>query len=119
MHRLRRARHLAVAMLAWFVLSLGAALLAPAFAQAVLPQDICSAEAGATLAGGDDEGVAAVLSHVAHCPACVHGAAPPPAAVVAAVHLHAPAARPQARAQAPLPEAPRAPWTARGPPSFS
>jgi hypothetical protein len=112
MHRLRHARHFAAVALAWFVLSLGIALLAPAMSGAYLLEDICSVDANGQDGSGPPD-------HVVHCPACVNTAAPPPAGVVAAVHLHAPAAAPLPAAEMPLPAPPPAPWTARGPPSLS
>jgi hypothetical protein len=112
MHSLRRARHLALMVLAWFVLSLGVALIAPVFAGNYLPEEICSVAAG-------EHGSGTPPAHVVHCPACVHTAAPPPAEVVAAVLLHAPSSEPAAAVQAFPPQEPRSPWTARGPPSLS
>ena len=110
MHSLRRARQLTWMVLAWFVLSLGVAVLAPAVAGAA--DEICSVAA-------DEHGSGVPPAHVVHCPACVHSAAPPPSEVVAAVHLHAPASSPPSVAQAFSPLEPRSRWTARGPPTIS
>lgn len=119
MHSLRRARKLAVSVLAWFVLSLGVALLAPAFAGGGLPQEICSVDTDLQASHEQDDQGGQVPGHVVHCPACLLTAAPPPPEVVAAVHLHAPAVAPAVPSRSLPPEAPRAAWTARGPPSLS
>lgn len=112
MHSLRRARQLTWMVLAWFVLSLGVAVLAPAVAGQPGSEEICSVAA-------DEHESGVPPAHVVHCPACVHSAAPPPAEVVAAVHLHAPVSEPPAAAETFPPQEPRRPWTARGPPSLS
>jgi hypothetical protein len=116
MHRLRRARHLAFAMLAWFLLSLGVAGLAPAMAGSYLPDEVCSVDAGQR-SDGQDPG--APVDPVVHCPACVHTAAPPPADPVAAVHVHAPAIATVIAVRQLPPQPPVGAWSARGPPSLS
>lgn len=83
MQILRRSRHLAAFVLAWFVLSLAAAAAAPALRAA--PADwICSAQgSGGSAAAADglshpDPGQAASHAGSAHCPLCVLADAPAP-----------------------------------------
>lgn len=117
MHSLRRARNLARMVLAWFVLSLGVALVAPAVAGGPMFDDICSVDS--ELAAGGQGPSGSAPDHVVHCPACLHSAAPPMADAVAAVHLHAPASAPPMAAEPAPYQAPYVSWTARGPPSLS
>jgi hypothetical protein len=117
MHRLRRARNITSMVLAWFVLSLGVAIMAPAMASMPMLDDICAVDAELAADGSGHSG--SVPDHLVHCPACVHSVAPPPTHKLAAVQVHAPAAAPAMPVQPALPEPPLAPWTARGPPSLS
>ncbi|AEG94758.1 hypothetical protein [Ramlibacter tataouinensis] len=113
MHALRNARRLARLVLAWFALSLGAALASPV----VQPQGVELVCAGGVMKLMTvDEGGPAGASQALDCPLCTPAGAPPaPAPVAAAMPLplgHAlqpiPAARIAALTAAPLP--------ARGPP---
>ncbi|MEJ5991221.1 DUF2946 family protein [Ramlibacter sp. PS3R-8] len=117
MHSLRRARHLAAMALAWFVLSLGIAVMAPALAGPALFDDICSVDSARAADGQRHSGSGP--DHVVHCPACLNTAAPPPVDAVAVVHMHAPASGLPLAAQPAPHQAPPAPWTARGPPFLS
>ena len=79
MSPLRPSRRLAALVLAWFALWLGATLAAPMVGDGGL-QLVCSGSSFKLVTG--DEGAPAKLSgHLGQCPACITGAAPPPAAI--------------------------------------
>ncbi|HEY8047723.1 MAG TPA: DUF2946 family protein [Ramlibacter sp.] len=116
MQALRNARRIARLVLAWFALSIGAAIASPL----VKPVDIevvCSGSGSLKLLVHGDAGGSKPIRHTLDCPLCAGVGAPPPAAVVdvafAAPQAHAvqavPAARIAALTAAPLP--------ARGPPA--
>ena len=115
---LRHFRWLARLVLAWFVLSIGAAVASPL----VNPQAIeliCSGSGAIKLLVKTDDGGRELPGHTLDCPLCVHVGAPPSTsqAELPVVHplAHAlrpiPAAHIAARTAAPLPP--------RGPPAFS
>lgn len=118
MEPLRRARMLARLVLAWFVLSIGAAVASPA----VNPQAmelVCSTGGGMKLLVKGDDGAAPVAgSHLLDCPACLPMVGPVPSIATsperpsALAHVLRPveSARLAAVTAAPLP--------ARGPPQL-
>src|SRR3569623_230527 len=117
MQALRRARHLARLVLAWFALSLGVAIASPL----VKPADIelvCSGSGALKLLVKSDGG-SQPTSHTLDCPLCAGLGAPPPGAKFdipfAPLLGHAvqpiPSARIAALVAAPLP--------ARGPPGVA
>lgn len=118
MQTLRHARFLARLVLAWFVLSLGAAVASPI----VKPQAmelVCAAGGAMKLIVQGDDGAKEAPSHALDCPLCAVTSAPPPAARIQAAppqalaHALRPiaAAHIAARTAAPLPP--------RGPPARS
>jgi len=120
MSALRRLRLLACFMLAWFALSVGAAIAAP-FVNPQAMELICSSAGDVKFIVLGDDGTAEQRGPMLDCPLCVHlgGAAPPPEPLrlvqVSQPLAHAlrplVAAHIAARTAAPLP--------ARGPPIFS
>ena len=111
----RRLRLLVSWMLAWFALSLGAAMASP-FVQPPALQWVCSGAGEVKLVAAGDEAATERGGHALDCPLCLPlGTAPPaatallrapsPAAQLALAARHHP---PTARSAAPLP--------ARGPP---
>jgi hypothetical protein len=102
-------------VLAWFMATLLAAMVAPALAQGELTV-VCHGGA-VTLVPQDrgDEAPAAIQA--LHCPACALAIAPPPGVVVLLVSTQrqGPVAIPLARSFTLVPELP---WRARGPPSM-
>ncbi len=115
MHRLRQARTLARLVLAWFALTLGVALAAPAVQPQVL-QMVCTGTGVMKMVAVQDGGaVQQSPSHTLDCSLCTP-AAPPPAVVQAGTQ-----AQPLAHAVQPIPSARHAarvaaPLPARGPP---
>jgi hypothetical protein len=114
MENLRRARRLARLWLAWFALSLGVAMAAPA----VQPQrlePVCSAAGTVKLVvAGDPEGAVGAHGHHHDCGQCLL-AVPPPAAASIAVHP-LPAAAPVVAHADPVRPRSASPFAARAPP---
>ncbi|MBN9426162.1 MAG: DUF2946 domain-containing protein [Burkholderiales bacterium] len=116
MHRLRTSSRLIHLVLAWFALTLGAAVLSPVVHPKSM-QPVCS-DGGVKLIAVDHEGRAGNAGHTLDCPLCLpwHASSPPLGAATQAAAQIAqalplrPATLPAVRAGAPLP--------ARGPPSF-
>jgi hypothetical protein len=114
---LRRARHLARFVLAWFVLSIGVAIASPM----VKPQamELICTGAGSIKMVQTDDGTQPSSSHTLDCPLCSTLSAPPallrlsaePAQPLTHVLQSTPATHLAARTAAPLP--------ARGPPALS
>jgi len=115
MQQLRRARHLARLVLAWFALAVAAAVLAPAFATPAL--DVVCSSAGVQLQDSPQDGAPA--AHAAHCVLCLHVAAPPPLAQLPAAPAEHACAVPLPALAAQHPQHPAAPLPARGPPALS
>lgn len=118
MQSLRQARFLVRLVLAWFVLSLGAAIASPLI-QPQAMELVCSAGGAMKLIVKSDDGAKELSGHTLDCPLCATLSAPPPAsrlqaepppALAHALHPIA-AARIAGRTAAPLPP--------RGPPAFS
>ncbi len=118
MESLRRARHLARLVLAWFVFALGAAAASPL----VHPQAIelvCSSGGQIKAMVLTDEGAVELgVSHL-DCPLCLSASAPPPLPFVALHPFRLPARAWTPVAAAPLPLTAALPWQARAPPPFS
>jgi hypothetical protein len=115
MQSLRSARILARLVLAWFVLSLGAAIASPLVAPKSF-ELICSGSGGSKLIVKDEQGQPTAAHLTLDCPMCFAAGGPPPAVVVL------PAAAPLAHAVQPVPAAriaalTAAPLPARGPPA--
>lgn len=118
MQRLRLAHHLVRLVLAWFVLSIGAAVASPL----IKPQSlelICSGTGAMKLLVKTDDGVKEVSSHTLDCPLCAHVGTPPPTVQVRAEPPQplAHALRPQVAAHIAWLTA--APLPPRGPPTLS
>ena len=115
---LRSLRWLARCVLAWWVLSIGAAVASPW----VRPQSlelICSGSGAIQLVVKADDGAQEWQRHTLDCPLCTHGSAPPPMP-----RAHVPVVQPLAHALRPLAAAPvtartAAPPPPRGPPALS
>ncbi|HSV52489.1 MAG TPA: DUF2946 family protein [Burkholderiaceae bacterium] len=118
MHRLRTARNLARLVLAWFVLSIGAAVASPM----VNPQAmelICTSTGAMKVLVKTSDGVKEVASHTLDCPLCATVGTPPPAARAKAEPQQALAYVLQPIAAAHIAWLTAAPLPARGPPAFS
>lgn len=118
MHTLRSARFLARLVLAWFALSLGAAIAAPLVKPDGI-EAICSGSGAVKWLVKGDSGSGKPASHTLDCPLCASICAPPPvvrddmafASMPGRAVQPIPAARMAALTAAPLP--------ARGPPGSS
>lgn len=115
--RLRHARHLARFVLAWFVLSLGAAVASPLVAPKAM-QLVCSGPAMKMVVDDGEGGWTDVGHNSLDCPLCAMLSAPPAQPVVEAAApfalsyvLHA------AHCEGAGQQA-SAPWQARAPPAF-
>ena len=113
---LRQTRALAVAVLAWFVLSLGVAIASPMVKPEVASM-VCSVGGTVKWVAGNDDGSAPMPSHKLGCVLCLTLSAPPSVQALSLVHalaatyalVSAPSAYVAWRTASPLP--------ARGPPS--
>ena len=116
MQALRNASFLARLVLAWFALSLGAAIASPVLhPQGV--QLVCSAGGALKLVLPADDGQAPQVQAGMDCPLCATVGAPPAAQWAAGLPL-LPAAEPVvSRTLPPWVAAPAAPPPARGPPA--
>lgn len=118
MSTLRRAHFLVRLVLAWFVLSLGAAIASPI----VNPQGmelICSATGGAKLLVKSDDGSGPAGPHSLDCPLCLIGSAlPPPDTAPSRLESFAAQSVPAGR-DAPIALHSAAPPPSRGPPSIA
>ena len=115
-------RHFAIlhrCVLAWFLLSIGAAVAGPM----VNPQAmelVCSAVGTIKLVVQTDDGAQEVSSLGTHCPLCLTAGAPPPPAVPLRVATPEPLGRAlQSIPAAHLAAATAAPLPARGPPQLT
>lgn len=117
MPTLRRSRRLAACVLAWFALWLGATLAAPLAGEAGL-QLVCSGSSF-KLVSGDDAQPAKLSGHLGQCPACVHGAAPPPEVVALRLPPGPAHEAPEAILAHGFVRNAAAPPAARGPPQLS
>ena len=112
---LRSCRWFTRLVLAWFVLTLGAAVASPMVRPQAL-ELICSGAGAFKLVVKADEGALQVPGHTLDCPLCASVGAPPPAARALESGV-----RPAAHAVRPFPAAPfavraAAPLPPRGPP---
>jgi hypothetical protein len=115
MQTLRQARALAVGVLAWFVLSLGAAIASPV----VQPQTltlVCSAAGVVKLVAGSDESANPASHSTLDCVLCLALGAPPVIQSSASVRTHD-ALAPTALQSAVFAWRTAAPLPARGPPA--
>jgi len=115
---LRRSRRLAVLVMAWFVLWLGATVASPLVGDAGL-QLVCSGSSFKLVQPGQDDTPTPLSAHLGQCPACVQLAAPLPAMVALQVPAPPETAPPDVQLPQPRPGHAAAPPAARGPPSFS
>jgi hypothetical protein len=118
MHRLRTARFLARLVLAWFVLSIGAAVASPM----VKPQAmelICTGSGAIKVLVKSDDGVKEMSSHTLDCPLCATAGSPPPSARRETVPAQMLSHVLQPVAAAHIAWLTAAPLPARGPPSLS
>lgn len=118
MSRLRSATLLARLVLAWFVLSIGAAIASPVIKPQAL-ELICSGSGAIKVLVKTDDGVKEQSAHTLECPLCVATGTPPPLA-----RSQAEPAQPLSHVLRPVPAAhiawlTAAPLPARGPPAFS
>lgn len=116
MQTLRHARFLARLVLAWFALSIGAALASPMFNPQALDV-VCSAAGAVKLVVKSEGGYDRPSGHLLDCPLCVQVGSPP-APVQADIQLPHPlsyALRPVVAAH--LAALTGAPLPARGPPA--
>ena len=74
---LRQAKHLVRCLLAWFVLSLSAAVASPLL-QPHSANWVCTAAGMTQVPGAADEGESATAHQGMHCVLCAPAAAPPP-----------------------------------------
>ena len=119
MHALRKSSWLARLFLAWFALTLGAAIAAPLVErQAVV---MLCAEGGAAkllVMGADGKAVRAINPHTLHCPLCLAGALPlPVVSSFAGSAAEPPVFATAWRIESPTAWSPGAPMPARGPPA--
>ena len=118
MEPLRRARHLARLVLAWFALALGVAAAAPL----VHPQAIelvCGAGGQIKAVVHTDDGAVELGAAHLDCALCLVASAPPPAPFVAPQPPRVPALAQAVLDERPLPTAAALPWQARAPPFAS
>lgn len=112
MELLRRARHLTCLVLAWFALSVGVAMAAPAM-QPAAGDAICSGSGALSSGGSDQQGMP--HGHAHDCVLCGIAGAPTARTVATAQAL--PVARPLPVLPAPLPGEPTVPFSSRAPPA--
>ncbi len=115
MQSLRRARHLARLVLAWFALALGVAAAAPL----VHPQTIefvCGAGGQIKVVVHTDDGAVEMGANNLDCALCLYAAAPPPLPFVVPRPPQLPARGLTLAAPTPLPMIVSLPWRARAPP---
>jgi hypothetical protein len=117
MQTLRHARFLARLVLAWFVLSLGAAIASPLIQPQAL-ELVCSAGGAMKLIVKSDDGTQKTSGHTLDCPLCATLGAPPPAARVQAEPPQALAHALPPLAVAHIADRTAAPLPARGPPAL-
>lgn len=116
--RLRLARHLACFMLAWFVLTLGAAVASPVVAPKTT-QWVCSGPA-MKMVVADDQGNWVEIGHGGmDCPLCAVLSAPPTQPVVEAAAPFLLSHVLQATCCERAGQQVGTPWQARAPPAFS
>ncbi len=118
MESLRRARHLARFVLAWFVLALGVAAASP-LVQPQAVELVCSSGGQIKAMVLSDEGAVEIGASHLDCPLCLTASAPPPLPIVAPQPPRQPARAWAALALTPLPSAAALPWQARAPPAVS
>lgn len=116
MHALRTSSLLARLILAWFVLTVGAAIASPIVHPQAL-QVVCTSGSSVKLVVGEDGGAAELGQHTLDCAMCLGASAPPPP-----VQQHAQRHEPLAHALTPTVAANiaaivGAPLPARGPPT--
>lgn len=118
MHALRTSSRTARLVLAWFLLTLGAATVAPLL-QPASTMAVCSADGGTRPLPLDIGGAPAGSQHALDCPLCLPvGTLAPPARVPAPVLAPLAGVAPAGRAEPVAPLA-GAPLPARGPPARS
>lgn len=118
MHRLRTARFLARLVLAWFVLSIGAAVASPMIKPQAM-ELICTGSGAIKVLIKSDDGVKEMSSHTLDCPLCATAGFPPPAVRAEAVPEKILSHVLQPVAAAHIAWLTAAPLPARGPPTFS
>jgi hypothetical protein len=114
MNRLRHAHLLVLAVLAWFVLTIGASVAAPVLKPSAL-ESICSGSGGMVLIDHGGTPDKAASAHSLDCPLCASFSAPPSVAPVADLPI---ATQSLQAARPPLPRlvSSAGPQPARGPP---
>ena len=116
MEKLRRAHRLVWLVLAWFALSIGAAVASPAI-NLQSQELVCSGAHGTKLVVTGDSGAPHAGHHLGDCPLCVTAGAPPPVAAISAAY-QPPAHAPVALVAVYIVAFAAAPPAARGPPSI-
>lgn len=116
MFSLRHLRLLTGLLLAWFALSVGAAIASP-WVQPQALQWICSGTGEMKMLLSSDDGAPELRGHTLDCPLCLHlGSVPPPPAWALTRLAPPPTLALLSAALAPLAARTAAPLPARGPP---
>lgn len=118
MQTLRRTKHLARFVLAWFVCALGVAVASPLIQTQEFTL-VCSDVGTVKLQAVSDDRVAPRIDHILDCPLCLPLFAPPVPTPLQSAHGVAPLAMAQGIAKALAPSERAAPFFARGPPTFN
>jgi len=118
MQRLRNARLIARMALAWFALSLCAAVASP-MVKPMQIELICSASGGMKVLIKTDDGAHDAHSHTLDCPLCINLCSPPPAPWLPSQPAQSTAYSPCSTASAHVAWVTAAPLPARGPPALS
>lgn len=116
---LRRSRRLAIVVMAWFALWLGATVASPLAGGGAGLQLVCSGTSFKLVQPGQDDNSTPLSAHLGQCPACVQLVAPLPGTVALQLPARPEATAPQAAIAASPADHAAAPPAARGPPSFS
>jgi hypothetical protein len=118
MQTLRRTKHLARLVLAWFVCALGVAVASPLIQTQEFTL-VCSDVGMVKLQAVSDDGNALRIGHTLDCPLCLQLLAPPVPPLLQAAHGAAPIALAQGIAKPLAPSERTTLFFARGPPTFA
>lgn len=118
MQTVRRTKHLARLVLAWFVCALGVAVASPLIQTKEFTL-VCSDVGMVKLQAVSDDGDAPRIGHALDCPLCLPLLAPPLQTLLQPTHGVAPIAFAQGIAKPLAPSERATPFFARGPPTFT